>query len=327
MYNIIQELNKENGTNYKIDTLKKYINNKLLQRVLKMCYDKVVYTYGVTLKNVNAPLTFTNDITLEQQLDNLELLNDRTYTGNAAIFLVQDTLHQGSKQNSEIIKGIINRDLRLNIGRTGINKVFKNLITKEPYMRCSLYNQKTIKKINFPCMLQIKADGLYQVAKVQNNQVQFVSRSGEERQFPELKKIFKTDGVYIGELLVEGITDRAEANGLINSDNPPHDKIYMQMWDYVTLDEYKRPKDKLNKTKYSERFKKLKELVPKEYLIQTEQVQNIKEALFIVSEWMKEGYEGGIFKGQKQHFYRSYIAYTVEIKTTNISRNASNRFY
>ena len=44
---ILAEINQENGSNYKLSVLKKHKDNQLLQCVLKMCYDKVVYTYGV----------------------------------------------------------------------------------------------------------------------------------------------------------------------------------------------------------------------------------------------------------------------------------------
>ncbi len=49
---IIEELNLENGTKYKESVLVKHKNNELFKRVLKMTYDKVIYTYGVTMKNI-----------------------------------------------------------------------------------------------------------------------------------------------------------------------------------------------------------------------------------------------------------------------------------
>lgn len=50
IYDIINELNENNSTNYKIEVLKKHKDNKLLQRVLKMTYDKAIYSYGITMK-------------------------------------------------------------------------------------------------------------------------------------------------------------------------------------------------------------------------------------------------------------------------------------
>jgi len=55
---IIEELNLENGSNYKLKILQKHKENLLLQRVLKMTYDGVKYNYFIRkipeygLKNV-----------------------------------------------------------------------------------------------------------------------------------------------------------------------------------------------------------------------------------------------------------------------------------
>ena len=74
--NIIDELNKENGSNYKIGVLREHQDNKLLQRVLKMTFDKVAFTYGVTMKNINYQPESMRDITitLEDALDYLETI-------------------------------------------------------------------------------------------------------------------------------------------------------------------------------------------------------------------------------------------------------------
>jgi hypothetical protein len=50
---IIEEINLQNGSNYKIDILKKHSENELFKRVLKMTYDNVIFTYGITMKNVS----------------------------------------------------------------------------------------------------------------------------------------------------------------------------------------------------------------------------------------------------------------------------------
>ena len=306
MINIIDEINADNGSNYKMDVLRKYKDNKTLQRVLKMTYDKVAFTYGVTMKNVTEPPRYMDMLDLEDQLENLGLLVTREVTGNAAIKLVEDTLYEGSEENSAIIKGIINRDLRINMGRSNINKVFKNLIVKPPYMRCGIYTEKTAKKINFPALVQLKADGMFQAVTVDQGSVTFTARSGEVRELPHLESYFSKlpDGVYIGELLVHGLTNRSESNGVINSDDSKED-VYIQLWDYVKLNEYARGKDKKNKTFYSERFDQLMLNITETNnvkIIETYVVQNIQEALKYTSMWMSQGLEGAILKDYKNIF-------------------------
>ena len=50
VYDIIEELNASNSSNHKIATLKKYKDSDILRRLLKMTYDKVEYTYGLSAK-------------------------------------------------------------------------------------------------------------------------------------------------------------------------------------------------------------------------------------------------------------------------------------
>jgi hypothetical protein len=174
-------------------------------------------------------------------------------------------------------------------------------------MRCGIYNEKTAKKINFPALIQLKADGMFQAVTVEQGNVTFKSRSGEEREFPVLESKFRNfpDGVYIGELLVRDLENRSEGNGIINSDNPPHDKIFIQLWDYVQLTEYSRGKDKTNKTMYSTRFDDLKNnIVEDDYIqtIETHEVNNVFKALEIVAKWMNDGFEGGILKDKNNIF-------------------------
>ena len=306
MKQILNQLNEQNGSNHKIAVLKEHKDNSTLQKLLKMAYCKVGYTYGITLKNIPNYSSLQNK-DIEWALEQLELLADRTFTGNAAIAHLTKVLESLSEDNADIIEKVIKRDLRINTGRSNINKVFKDLITKPSYMRCSIYTEKTSKKINYPAFIQIKADGRYTSVEVLNGNVQFISRSGEEKEFPILKEYFKNkeDGIYIGELLLRGENNRSISNGNINSSEPDHVNIFIQLWDFITWEEWSRPKDKTNKTFYNERYKKLLENIAETNnveLIETHIINSKKEALKYVNDWMEEGLEGGILKDFKNIF-------------------------
>ena len=68
---IINEINLENGSNYKKTVLEKHKDNELFKRVLKMALDKVSFTYGVSMKNVEkfAPDKYKGTIHLHSALD------------------------------------------------------------------------------------------------------------------------------------------------------------------------------------------------------------------------------------------------------------------
>lgn len=308
---IVNELNESNSSNYKLEVLEKYSDNELLKRVLKMTYDKVSYNYGITLKKIPEVQPSEDPyMNLEQALDIIESnFCTRAVTGNAAISSLTAILQSLNADDQYVAKGVIDRSQKINMGRSGINKVFPKLIIKPPYMRCQVYSKKTSKNISFPACLQLKADGRFVAITVDNGEVTFASRQGEEQEFPLLLNAFSKapDGVYIGEMMVMGEKVRTTANGMINSSNPPHELIYVQLWDFITLEEYSRPKDKKWKVPYVTRLLRLTEITDKlnpirVQLIETWEVNSLKEALKKVSEWMTEGYEGGVLKDYSNIF-------------------------
>ena len=321
------EVNLENGSNYKIAVLKKY-KNPLLERILKMAYDRVSYVYGVSLNSVKN-FEFqgsTLDRDLHEALDELELLSSRVLTGHTAlkhIIMVMDSLPDFE---ASIIERIIDRDMKINLGTTSINKVFPGLIQKPVYMRCSTYNEKTAKKIKYFALIQKKSDGTYREFTVSGGVVQSLSRSGESYEYPVLFEQMKDlkDGVYVGELIVKAsqelldsldsdkvtelkekflenpdlILPRELGNGLINSLNPPHNNIVLELWDFITIEEYSNARAKIkNKIQYVDRFAEVRG-ISKDNIrcIEYRRVENIQEALKYTSEVMQDGFEGTILK-------------------------------
>lgn len=86
---IIEELNIENGNLYKMGVLKKYSDNELLKRVLKMTYDKTTYTYGVRKVMYYQPLIQSVKYTLEQALD---FLKNRLDKAIMSVIKIQEDL-------------------------------------------------------------------------------------------------------------------------------------------------------------------------------------------------------------------------------------------
>lgn len=322
------EVNLENGSNYKLKVLQKY-QNPLLKLILKMCYDRVSFVYGVSLNSVKN-FEFqgnTLDRDLYGALDDLELLASRALTGHAALKHIVTVLDSLPDFEASIIERIIDRDMRINMGTTQINKVFPGLIQKPVYMRCSTYNEKTAKKIKYPAICQVKADGTYREFTVSSGVVQSLSRSGESYEYPVLFEQMKDlkDGVYVGELVVKAsqwLLDSLEAddkvtelkekfltnpnlilprelgNGLINSLTPPHNNIILELWDYITPEEYSNARSKLkNKVRYKDRFAEVLG-ISKDNIqpIEFKMVENIQEALKYTSEIMQAGFEGTILK-------------------------------
>jgi len=311
MINIINEINESNSLNYKISTLKKHKDNELFKRVLKMAYDKVTYSYGITTKNTS--IIESKNITLTEALDLLEFkFCTREYTGHKALEEMSKILGSLNNEDRKVIEMILDRDLKINIGKTVISKIFPGLVVKPPYMRCEVGTEDNIKKnMDFSKIVysQKKEDGTFRYAIIDNG-ITIISRPGYETEFPIIEEELKTlniNGIVLtGELTLRGEKDRQLGNGLINSDNPPHDDIIFTVWDMIPLEEFRLTKDEITKrTKnkqmslYSTRFNELSSIIKDlEHirLVESRIVKNMKEAYEHFQELTSDGFEGTVIK-------------------------------
>lgn len=315
MLKILNEFNNSNSRNYKLDVLKKYKDNQGFIKVFQLCYDKVKYNFGITMKNINIPEP-KDIISLQEALSKLDDLITRKYTGNAANAFLTGIFSTLSQDNQEVLKRIIDRDLRIGVGPKEYNKVVnkKDQIFKLPYMRCSLTDK--IKNIVYPAMLQVKMDGTYRTLIKRGTEIECFTRSGEQHVYPKLFSCFgnAADGVYIGELLVSNMTSRYESNGLLNSLNVPEDLDFI-LWDYLTIDEFN---NEYSSTDYKTRFMELAKNIDKTpdniKRVKNQIVNNADEALHITKQWIEQGEEGAILKDYRTPFENKTSKYQIKIK-------------
>ncbi len=301
---ILNELEATPSTNDKLSILNLYKNDQLLQRTVSMALDKVRYTYGIRKVPIIASTIVS--MTLDEALEALEaMFVTRKATGGNATFLLGQLLGSVFEDDANVLTRVILRDLRCGVGKTLANKVWANCIIKPPYMRCSTYSDALASKIKYPAIIQKKADGRY-VSITVDSGVSFMSRSGESEEFPGLAEAFSTfpRGVYIGEMLVEGEDDRAIANGLINSSSPPHDKIYVELWDYLSINAFSAGESLIP---YADRLSTLEAVIiqqvnPRVLLIETLEVTSPSEAKVCALKWTAMGLEGGVLKAKNLLF-------------------------
>lgn len=311
--NFIKELNTTNSSNDKLKTLSKYKDDEDIKKFLKYTYSNK-FNYGVSK---NRLLDFTSQGTSNFELFQLlDSLNEKKLVGNKALEECSNFRNTLDLEDQSTFLNILGRDLKCNINVKQINKVFKNLIEKPNYMRCDVYSKKTLKNIKFPAYIQVKMDGTYREFRVQDGNVQARTRSGEEYFNPVLfEQLSKyPNGFYVGELTIHG-DSRFTGNGLINSDNPPYDKIMFTMWDYLTFDDY----NLVTKTRYFDRFEELNKIFNQNLgnnlaIVRTEFVHNIFQALHYVKIWMQNGLEGGVLKSLDNEFKNGTSKTQLKIK-------------
>ena len=317
---ILNELNESNSSNYKLDVLKKYKDNSELKKLLELTYNRNKYNFNVSknciIKDNPSILESNGSKTVDELLSALEILGGGTIRGNEAHQFVCNHLKYLDNDNKEIFLNVLGRDLKIGLNVKSINKVFKNLIPKPNYMRCAVLSEKTLKKINFPAFIQLKMDGTYREIHVADGQVSGKTRSGEEYFNPVLFKEMENfpNGFYTGELTIEG-ESRFTGNGLINSLNPPYEKITFTVWDYLTDEDYLEK----SKTPYYSRFESLSDIIEKHEsnrvkLVPNHEVNSIDEALKYVSDWMEQGLEGGVLKDKNNVFKNGTSGTQLKIK-------------
>jgi len=298
---IITNLQDIQGTNAKMSFLKEN-KSDLLGLVLKLTYDKLI-TFGLKPQGLDQ-YDFKNELSTQ---DAAQLLS---------CGLTKDETHRVINNSNEIVHGIVNRNLKINLGSTNINKVFPNLIEKPKYQRCDKYTSKTSKGITYPAFIQLKADGTYREYISGSG---WRSRSGQSYSYdfdfnsPEL-----TGTVLMGELTIKRgneYLDRSTSNGLLNSLNVPtvDEGLTFEVWDLLTTDEYNGGTCRPYKERFDNLVKVSKDIKGLD-VIETQVVQNQEQALAFVKDKLSKGLEGGVLKDYSAKFKDGTSKLTLKMK-------------
>src|SRR5690554_2525581 len=267
MLNILNKLSETSKRTEKEQILKSLNaqETSLFKRLAYLTYDPSVDYY---IKEFDTVTDHLSCVTLESALHDLEhLIASRTFTGNKAKQWVEQQYKMLSKDDAEVFKRVIKRDLRIGMNSKSINKLFPDTIYEHPYMRCSSFNEKNLKNISYPCYSQTKMDGLYCDVIVHADKVDYRSRNGSYLQFnhEEIDKLLIEhcpNTVLMGEAIAVDehgkIMNRQKSNGYLNSNEIDPDRIVFYCWDIVSLDDFNKKKCNIP---YSNRLTMLDELL------------------------------------------------------------------
>lgn len=231
---IFDEIAAESGTNKKMEILAKYKDNDLLKRVLYLANSKRVKFYIKQIPAYRPTRIGDTCGMLGDNLDRLKKLSDRELTGHAAINHLTRVLEYSLDGDAYIIERIIEKDCKIGMGTTNMNKIFPKLIEKTPYMGAKAFEVELAKAIfeegkSLPNGVpkdrtehfsQIKMDGRYANAIIRGGDVELESRQGEVTMLDGARfvKALSTldDCVLNGEFTIDGMS-RYESNGIIAS--------------------------------------------------------------------------------------------------------------
>lgn len=350
LFDLIEAIAADSGKNNKVAMLTAASNDvelgPWLQKMLEYTYSNA-YTFGIKYvepKTGHGQL----DLTFDQVWVLLDQLSSRGLTGNAARDGVQQVMAFLEPKSAELFRRIIHKDMRAGFSGSTINKVWPGLIPDVPYMRCGLPKDGKIDKWDWEggIYAQLKADGMFQRAIVDDGEVTFVSRSGEYMPPEALADLKDAIGSAVsdyglkhaeldGELVVYDATnqllDRATGNGEINSIRQggiptPGWRVVYSAWD-IRGDE-----------DYDGRMQNLATILqfctsPLFVLNPSTIVYSIGDAFQKCRDYMKERLEGAIIKkrtglwkdGTSRDQVKLKIAFQVEVEFTHFIEGSKGK--
>jgi DNA ligase-1 len=327
---ILDEVSASAGSNGKMETLRKYVDNDTLRHVLYNAKSKRIKFY---LKQIPEYTSNGENMPLEWALEKLMDISSREVTGHDAVKYLEDILSSVGADDAYVIERIIDKDLKFGLGTTYINKVFKDLIEDTPYMGAKSFDEKLARKIfekGGIAVSQVKMDGRYCNAIIRSGEVELESRQGETTFVGDAKFIRELsvmqDCVLNGELTIDGL-DRYTANGIVASivdiegkraersekENEKKlanfeekhgsyeealSKIRYTVWDMITVDEYF---EKVSTREYAERAAILSSTLGKfsmsrVVIVEGAVVKSYDEAMTHFQQILARGEEGTILK-------------------------------
>lgn len=274
---------------------------KLFKRVAVVALDS---GHDFYIKQYDRGQTNCGTLPLSDAIDELmQNIATRRITGNNAHTMLTNLSWALSADDSEVFYRIIQRDLKCSVSESTLNKIWPDLIYVPPYMRCSSFNEKNLKKIKYPCISQTKEDGQYVDIFVNDDKtVQYFSRNNSEyKQFntPVVDSKFAehAGNVFMGEVLVidenGDYLDRKTGNGYLNNDVIDPTRLVFVLWDVVSLESYRK---RVCKSKYVHRFNTLKSMIR---YMQCKQIKAVDSRVYNSAEDIIEHFKENVMLGKE----------------------------
>lgn len=181
----VDEINAENGRNYKISILEKYKDDEDIKYLLNFVYSPYVIT-GISDKKLSKKFeNFTQkqsifDGEIDRLKDLLNYLKIHNTGTDADIKMVQQYRYLRFSEDAELFNKIITKNIQLGIDSKTINKVIPNLIPEFAVQLANKYFDNPDKLIGKEFALTTKIDGMRCIMLKKDNNVTFWSRKGQK---------------------------------------------------------------------------------------------------------------------------------------------------
>lgn len=220
---IFELIANEPGTKKKMEILESFKENPVLKRVLYLANSPRVKFFIRTIPPYTPKSTQRDEREMRDALEGLKKIMDREVSGQAASDHLASILSNCTRDDAYIIERIIDRDCKIGMGTTNINKIFPALIEDTPYMGAQPFSVKLVKALfanGGKAYSQIKMDGRYCNVMIEDGAINIESRQGENNPLDGAAFLEELKGfpncVLNGELTMQGFP-RYVSNGIIAS--------------------------------------------------------------------------------------------------------------
>jgi len=273
--NIINELQNTNSQNDKLSILKKYNSDEEVKKFFRYCYDGNLL-FGVTSANLKKNQNLSEFEIFEDIFELCDMLIDRVATGNRALALVNGFIN-GNSEYEELLYNFFDKNLKIGINITQINKALGNIIPVFDVALAATYDKARHDRYGLDnYFIQQKMNGLRMITTIKYNDgnpiITFQSRKGKPfttmaKVEAELKTIYNSslykgvDIVLDGEICVINPDGKEDWNRAVSEAKRKNHTIYNPMYvcfDILTLDEFYGFKQSMN---YGTRYTNLKKFL------------------------------------------------------------------
>ena len=342
---IIEKLRTLSG-NAQLDYLREHKDNQILKEVLYYTYNpdlkynidkaKLDKASGKVIRTANVDsrdYTVIDKDVWERYKSSLDSLAEKKGVKEADIVSLYTTYFLYCEPlSASLLKGILLKDLRINMGVTSFNKIWQDFYFEYPYMGARGFSDKNLDKIKYPAFCQTKMDGLYcnAIVDVKNQTVKYMSRQGKKLNVGNilddslLSIQCKDNFVLNGEILVwykdsERPLPRAIGNGIIKRDDKTPeelDAIKYVCWDFIPYENFVN--GGIWEVPYEVRYKTLLQMIKmagdKLRIVDTEFANDREEVLKIFKKKYEAGEEGIVVKNRTQNWVDGKPAGQVKVK-------------
>lgn len=312
----VDELKQSNSGNYKKDVLYKWLSGKdFITETLVLLfhyvydYDKQYYVSSSNIKkHLNDEVDFSQYKEENQFYTFWNLLDDlssRKYTGNEAIYKCIAFMNTLEEQYKDLILDVIDKDLKIGVSETTINKIKPGLIKVYNVALANKYDSKK-HKLDNNWIIEKKCDGCRCNVIKKDGTVKCYSRQGKEfttlnNLINELKDKMPDNTVFDGEICIvdkNGNESFQDIMKLIKRKDYTIENPMLLCFDMLTLEEFENGK---GATKYTDRVTKLKDWYKQYKVLKTMSILNYErfsqEALKNWEDKVKEyNWEGLMFR-------------------------------